>query len=82
MTIYLGLGANDGDRIDNLERAIDALRAAGFRLQQVSPVVESPAMLPAGAEPDWHQPYLNLVVSGACLNSPSAFARFRCGWRW
>lgn len=64
MTIYLGLGANDGDRIDNLERAIDALRAAGFRLQQVSPVVESPAMLPAGAEPDWHQPYLNLVVSG------------------
>lgn len=64
MTIYLGLGANDGDRSGNLERAIDRLVGAGFRLQQVSPVVESPAMLPADAAPDWHKPYLNLVVSG------------------
>jgi len=64
MTIYLGLGANDGGRSGNLERAIDELVGAGFRLQQVSPVVESPAMLPADAEPDWHKPYLNLVVSG------------------
>jgi len=64
MTIYLGLGANDGDRSGHLERAINRLVGAGFRLQQVSPVVESPAMLPADAEPGWHKPYLNLVVSG------------------
>ena len=64
MTIYLGLGANDGDRKQNLERAIDGLVGAGFRVQQVSPVVESPALLPPQAEPAWHRPYLNLVVSG------------------
>jgi len=70
MTIHLGLGANDGNRIDNLELAVDKLVAAGYRLQQISPVVESPAMLPAGAAPEWHQPYLNLVVSGDADWSP------------
>ncbi len=64
MTIYLGLGANDGDRRHNLERAIAALVDAGFRLQRVSPLVESPAMLPPQADPAWHKPYLNLAVSG------------------
>jgi len=64
MTIYLGLGANDGDRRQNLERAVERLAGAGFRLQGVSPVVESPALLPPGAEPGWHKPYLNLALAG------------------
>lgn len=64
MTIYLGLGTNDGDRKENLERAIDRLIKAGFRLQKVSPVVESPALLPPDADPAWHKPYLNLAISG------------------
>ena len=71
MTIYLGLGANDGDRRDNLERAIAELIGAGFRLHRVSPVVESPALLPPDAEPSWHKPYLNLVVAGDADWSPS-----------
>ncbi len=64
MTIYLGLGANDGDRRQNLERAIVALQEAGFRLDKISPLVESPALLSRHAEPTWHKPYLNLAVSG------------------
>ena len=64
MTIYLGLGANDGDRKQNLERAIERLVGAGFHLRRVSPLVESPALLPPLAEPAWHKPYLNLVISG------------------
>ncbi len=64
MTIYLGLGANDGNRKHNLERAIAELVGAGFRLERVSPVVESPALLPDDADPAWHKPYLNLVISG------------------
>ena len=71
MTVYLGLGANDGDRRDNLERAIAELIGAGFRLHRVSPVVESPALLPPDAEPSWHKPYLNLVVAGDADWSPS-----------
>lgn len=64
MSIYLGLGANDGDRRENLERAIAALVRAGFALGKVSPVVESPALLPASAPSEWHKPYLNLAICG------------------
>lgn len=64
MTIYLGLGSNEGNRRQNLELAINALADAGFDLQQISPVVESPALLSSCADPIWHKPYLNLVVSG------------------
>ena len=64
MTIYLGLGANDGNRMERMECAIDKLVGAGFHLQRVSPVVESPALLPPDADPAWHKPYLNLVISG------------------
>jgi len=70
MTIFLGLGANEGDRRGNLESAIEQLVAAGFQLQQVSPVVESPAMLPTQADPAWHKPYLNLVISGDAAWQP------------
>ncbi|MDA7970381.1 MAG: dihydropteroate synthase [Gammaproteobacteria bacterium] len=70
MTIYLGLGANDGDRGRNLERAVEKLAAAGFRLRRVSPVVESPALLPPEAKPEWHKPYLNLAVAGDADWSP------------
>ena len=71
MTIYLGLGANDGDRKQSLERAIDELVRAGFRLERVSPMVESPALLPADADSAWHKPYLNLAVSGDAEWSPA-----------
>ena len=64
MTIYLGLGANCGDRADNLTRAIDALAAQGFDIEKISPVVETPALLPPDADPAWDKPYLNLVVAG------------------
>ena len=70
MTIYLGLGANEGDRAGNINRAIDELVAAGFIPHKVSPLVESPALLPRDAKPDWHKPYLNLVVAGDAKWSP------------
>ncbi len=64
MTIYLGLGCNEGNRKSQLEQAISRLASAGFRIQRVSPLVESPAMLPADASSAWNKPYLNLVISG------------------
>ncbi|MGI9310685.1 MAG: dihydropteroate synthase [bacterium] len=70
MTLYLGLGANEGDRARNLERAIEHLVAAGFRLERVSPLVESPALLPPDADPTWCRPYLNLAVRGEADWSP------------
>lgn len=64
MTVYLGLGSNQGDRKQHLVTAIDRLVAAGFRLEKVSPLVESPAMLSEQADPSWNKPFLNLVVAG------------------
>ena len=62
MEVYFGLGSNQGDRFANLEEALQALEQAGARDVAVSPVVESPALLPAGAPASWNRPYLNLVA--------------------
>ncbi|MBX2868052.1 MAG: dihydropteroate synthase [Acidiferrobacterales bacterium] len=70
MAIYLGLGSNQGDRRGNLEAAISSLNQAGFTIDSVSPMVESPAMLPPDAEAAWNKPFLNLVVSGTAHWSP------------
>ena len=68
--IYLGLGSNQGDRKQNLEAAIEKLKSRGFSITGVSPVVETPAMLPDNAKPEWNRPYLNCVVSGSADWTP------------
>ena len=70
MRVYLGLGSNLGDRRLHLSRAIDALEAKGLAIARVSPVVESPALLPDSAPSDWNLPFLNLAVEGIARCSP------------
>ena len=70
MQVYLGLGSNLGDRRDHLSRAIDALETHGVTVARVSPVVESPALLPDSAPSDWNLPYLNLVLDCTARCSP------------
>jgi 2-amino-4-hydroxy-6-hydroxymethyldihydropteridine diphosphokinase/dihydropteroate synthase len=72
MAIYLGLGSNSGDRRDNLRTALTALGKASIRVKRVSPVVESPALLPPDAPPDWNSPFLNLVVECTSTLGPDA----------
>ena len=70
--VYLGLGSNLGDRRDNLRHAISALGDAGstvatttdlsVTVQRVSPIIETPALLPDDAPWEWNKPFLNLVV--------------------
>jgi 2-amino-4-hydroxy-6-hydroxymethyldihydropteridine diphosphokinase/dihydropteroate synthase len=60
--VYLGLGSNLGNRRAHLSGALERLAARGVQLVRVSPVVESPAMLPDDAPADWNQPFLNLVA--------------------
>jgi 2-amino-4-hydroxy-6-hydroxymethyldihydropteridine diphosphokinase / dihydropteroate synthase len=62
MKTYLGLGSNLGDRRAHLDRAIEALRGSRIEVLRVSPVVESPALLPDDAPADWNRPFLNVVA--------------------
>lgn len=70
MAIYLGLGSNLGDRRANLRAALEALENQAVRIERVSPVVESPAMLPPDAPADWISPFLNLVVECSAAPAP------------
>ena len=70
MRVYLGLGSNLGDRRNHLSRAIDALEGRGLAVTRVSPVVESPALLPDSAPSEWNLPYLNLVLECEARGSP------------
>ena len=70
MEIYLGLGSNLGDRRENLAQALKLLSRHALALRRVSPVVESPALLPAGSLAEWDRPYLNLAVQCETDASP------------
>ena len=71
MRAFLGLGSNLGDRRDHLSRAINALEAEGLAIVRVSPVVESPALLPDDAPSDWNLPFLNLALECVARCSPA-----------
>ncbi len=70
MAIFIGLGSNLGDRNKNLSQAIALLKSRGFEIAAISPVVETPAMLPDDAEPSWNKPFLNCVIQGEAQWSP------------
>jgi 2-amino-4-hydroxy-6-hydroxymethyldihydropteridine diphosphokinase / dihydropteroate synthase len=70
MDVYLGLGSNLGDRVGHLAGGLAALVAGGFELVKLSPVVESAALLPDDAAPDWNRPYLNMAARCRTALSP------------
>lgn len=60
--VYLGLGSNLGDRKDNLRRAVAALGESGVVVNRLSPVIETPALLPDNAPWEWNKPFFNLAI--------------------
>ncbi|URM90286.1 2-amino-4-hydroxy-6-hydroxymethyldihydropteridine diphosphokinase [Streptomyces sp. MRC013] len=86
----LSVGGNLGNRLENLQGAVDALEdTPGVRVKAVSPVYETE---PWGVDPDTQPPYLNAVVVVKTTLPPSslleraqaveeAFHRVR-GERW
>ena len=62
MQVYLGLGANLGDRAGNLSRALELLGERYLVIRRISPMIESPALLPDNVPADWNLPFLNVVV--------------------
>lgn len=69
--VFLGLGSNEGDRRENLQSAATMIRErscpGNFR---VSPIYETPALLPEGARAEWNRPFLNLVVEAILEGTP------------
>ena len=69
-TAILGLGSNLGDRVRNLERALEHLKH-GMRLERLSSIYETE---PVG---DREQPwFLNMVCYGATLMKPEALLAY------
>ena len=69
MQVYLALGSNEGDRQAHLRNAIVLLQDKGLQIKHISPVVESPALLPENAPADWNLPFLNLVLEAEVSDS-------------
>lgn len=71
MAVYLSLGSNLGERHQHLRRALRELSALPLAIDRVSPLVESPALLPPEALPEWNRPFLNLVAECQTSLSPA-----------
>ncbi|CEK15753.1 2-amino-4-hydroxy-6-hydroxymethyldihydropteridine diphosphokinase [Chthonomonas calidirosea] len=76
---YLGLGSSLGDRLQNLQKALQRLTKTGdITIEKVSPVYESPHL---GREPEdaWrYPPHLNAVVKiRTCLTPVALLERIQ-----
>lgn len=61
--VILGLGTNQGDRLQNLRHALQAIRnIPQLTIQQISPLYISDALLPENAPPEWNVAYLNMAI--------------------
>lgn len=68
---YIALGSNIGDRLLTLKRAIRYLSMhPSIVMLHISPVYETPALLPDNAPADWDIAFLNQVVAIETTLSP------------
>jgi 2-amino-4-hydroxy-6-hydroxymethyldihydropteridine diphosphokinase/dihydropteroate synthase len=71
--VYLGLGSNVGERVQNIEAALKELDLVFLpQSMKLACVYENAALLPEGAPTEWNLPFLNTVVSGQTNYSPEA----------
>ena len=69
-TAYIGLGSNIENRLNYIESAIKEIEKQDFSVLKISPIYETPALLPPGALEGWNRPFLNGVVQVQCKTSP------------
>ena len=66
MIAYIGLGSNLGNRLQNMEWAVEEIKKTGISVLKISPVYETAALLPPMAMKSWNRPFLNAVVKVEC----------------
>ncbi len=64
--IYISIGSNLGNRLNNIQKALVLLKKSGFHLVKKSPIVETEALLLEGSPASWNKPYFNMVIAGTC----------------
>ena len=67
--IVLGLGSNQGDREQQLRRAVEALKTILINVR-CSAVYESAPLLPKDAPAEWNIVYLNMAIAGEVQLAP------------
>ncbi|WP_375604202.1 dihydropteroate synthase [Wolbachia endosymbiont of Anurida maritima] len=68
--IYISIGSNMGNRFSHLQRATELLKKRYLKDLKSSIILETKAILPNGAPPEWDKPFLNMIVYGSCSSSP------------
>ena len=69
MKTFIGIGSNMEPRREMISKALEELSFIGY-LEKISPVYETPALLPRNAPPSWNKPFLNLVAQLDFSESP------------
>ena len=69
--IYIALGSNLGNRLTNLRRAVAVIKDEILLQSTESIVIETEALMTAGAPQEWNKPYLNMVIAGKSAIKPA-----------
>ncbi len=62
--IFIGIGSNLGDRLSNIRWAVELMQSRCLHQTQSSIILETQAILPIDAPPEWNKKYLNMVICG------------------
>lgn len=68
--ITLSLGSNLGNRLQNLQLAVEQIQKWCLHNISTSMVIETEALLLPGSPAEWNKPYLNMIVKGDTQLSP------------
>lgn len=68
--IYVSVGSNLGNRLENIKKAIELLKKEAFSSLVVMPVLETKALITSNAPIEWDKPFLNTIIYGHSDLSP------------
>ncbi|MDR1031594.1 MAG: dihydropteroate synthase [Holosporales bacterium] len=68
--VYISLGANVGNRLDNLRIAVTKIGERCLSNIKGSIILETPAILLPGSPKSWDKPFLNMVIRGETQLTP------------
>ncbi|MFC1659255.1 dihydropteroate synthase [Pseudomonadota bacterium] len=68
--VYLSLGSNLLNRLENLKSAIKKLEENGIKIIKLSPRYDTSALMLKGSPIEWNKPFLNCVIKAQTERAP------------